>query len=84
MSSIAIDELPSGALVGNNDWNEDAYGGPCPPASGTNRRKHIYRFRLYAIDKKLGIGPRASRSDIVSAMEGHIVRGFALTGRYGE
>jgi len=82
VSSIAAGSLPSGALVGRNDWNDNGYGGPCPPVEGESRVKHNYRFRLYAIDTRLSIGPGATRSEIVTLMEGHILQGFTLTGRY--
>lgn len=84
VSSIAAGYLPTGALVGKNGWNDNAYGGPCPPADGSNREKHNYRFRLYALDTKITIGPGATRSEIVTAMEGNILKGFTLTGHYGQ
>jgi hypothetical protein len=83
VSSIAAGYLPSGSLVGTNDSNDNAYHGPCPPEEGTSRKKHNYRFRLYAIDKKLSIGPGATRSEIVTAIEGNILKGFTLNGSYG-
>ena len=82
VSSIAASNLPGGALVGRNDWNDNVYRGPCPPVEGTSRVKHIYRFRIYAIDTRLSIGPGATRAEIVTLMEGHILQGFTLTGRY--
>ena len=82
VSSIAAGVLPSSALVGINDFNDDDYGAPCPPTEGTNRAKHNYRFRLYAIDTRISIGPGAPRSEIVTAIEGHILKGFTLTGHY--
>jgi hypothetical protein len=84
VSSISPGYLPSGVLIGRNDAGDDAYNGPCPPAEGSNRMKHSYRFKLYAIDTKLSIGPGATRSEIVTAMEGNILKGFTLTGNYGE
>ena len=70
--------------MGRNDWKDNAYRGPCPPVDGSNTEKHNYRFRLYAIDTKITIGPGAVRSEIVTAMEGNILKGFTLTGHYGE
>ena len=82
VSSIAASNLPSGALVGKNDWNDSAYRGPCPPVEGVSRGKHNYRFRLYALDKKRSVGPGATRAEIVTLMEGNILKGLTLTGRY--
>lgn len=58
----------SGAVHGTNDYGEIGYGGPKPP-SGT----HTYRFRAYALDGELDLGPGAEASELESAMEGHIV-----------
>ena len=82
VSSIGVSNLPSGALVGRNDWNDNVYRGPCPPVEGVSRVKHNYRFRLYALDKKLSVGPGATRAEIVTLMEGNILKGLTLTGRY--
>jgi hypothetical protein len=78
VSSIAAGYLPSGALVGRNGWNDNGYRGPC------NSTTHNYRFRLYALDTKLTIGPKSTRSEVVTAMEGNILKGFTLTATYGD
>jgi Raf kinase inhibitor-like YbhB/YbcL family protein len=67
------------ALVrqGKNDFGNIGYGGPCPP-SGTHR----YLFRLYALDTRLELGARATRRDLLEAIQGHILAEGRLTGRY--
>jgi hypothetical protein len=82
---LAYDIEPTGSIAeeqsvgteGRNDFGKNGYGGPCPPG-GTHR----YYFRVYALDTKLGIKPGASRSDVESAMSGHVLDQAELMGRY--
>jgi len=37
-------------IQGKNSWNENCYGGPCPP-----ERPHNYRLRVYALSSKLNL-----------------------------
>lgn len=71
-------ELPSGARQGTNDFGELGYGGPMPPPG----KPHHYVFTLYALDVKLGLPAGASKSDLESAMRGHIRAKARLTGTY--
>ncbi|HEY9856216.1 MAG TPA: YbhB/YbcL family Raf kinase inhibitor-like protein [Stenomitos sp.] len=70
--------LPNDAQQGHNDFGKVGYGGPCPP-SGT----HHYVFKLYALDAPLSIGGVATRADVLSAMQGHVLAEGELTGTYG-
>ena len=54
------------------------YGGPCPPKGPA----HHYHFRLFALDKLLGLAPGASREDVVTAMRGHELARGELVGTY--
>lgn len=64
-------------LFGKNSWGKQAYSGPCPP-SGT----HHYVFQLYALNIMPGPEGRASKNELATKMQGHIL-GFAeLTGTY--
>lgn len=65
------------ALQGENDFKKTGYGGPCPP-SGTHR----YVFRLYALDTELGLGPKATRQDVLRSIKGHVLAEGELMGRY--
>ncbi|HEX7025897.1 MAG TPA: YbhB/YbcL family Raf kinase inhibitor-like protein [Gammaproteobacteria bacterium] len=38
-------KLPEGTLEGINDWEQEGYGGPCPPVG-----RHRYFHILYALD----------------------------------
>ena len=77
--------LPEGVQPGDvgvygvTDFQERAYGGPCPP-SGT---RHRYFFRLYALDTTLDLEAGASRQAVDQAMEGHILAEAQLMGMYG-
>ncbi|MDB9374962.1 YbhB/YbcL family Raf kinase inhibitor-like protein [Nodularia sphaerocarpa] len=69
--------LAHGGVQGINDFGELGYGGPCPP-DGTHR----YFFKLYALDQLLGLPPRASKTELLAAMKGHILEAVELMGRY--
>lgn len=71
-------ELASGALQGKTDFGRTGYGGPCPPPG----RPHRYQFTLYALDQPLGLEGGASKKQLLSAMEGHILAQGQLTGTY--
>ena len=68
-----------GARQGRNGFGGIGYRGPCPPGGPAHR----YRFKLYALDTMLDLGPGASKAELERAMEGHIVEKAELTGRYG-
>jgi Raf kinase inhibitor-like YbhB/YbcL family protein len=77
VKEIKEDTVPTGAIVGINDFKQHRYGGPCPP-SGTHR----YFFKVYALDTMLGISPNASKADLEKAMKGHILAEGQLIGLY--
>lgn len=70
-------KLPNGARQGITDFRKIGYGGPCPP-SGTHR----YFFKLYALDTKLDLAARATKSQLLRAMDGHILGQGELVGKY--
>ncbi|MFH2066996.1 MAG: YbhB/YbcL family Raf kinase inhibitor-like protein [Pseudomonadota bacterium] len=68
----------SSALLGMTSYRKLQYGGPCPPF-GTHR----YFFKVYALDQKLDLPPRkATRKNILKAMDGHILAYGELMGTY--
>lgn len=69
--------LADGSVHGNNSWGRLGYGGPCPPG-GTHR----YFFKLYALDIELDLKTGATKSQLVKAMEGHILAQGQLMGKY--
>ena len=71
------DHLPNGGAQGMNDMRKIGYNGPAPP-SGVHR----YCFKIYALDAKLDLKPGATKAELLSAMEGHILAQGQLMGRY--
>jgi Raf kinase inhibitor-like YbhB/YbcL family protein len=72
-----LTSLPQGAQYGKNSWEKMAYAGPCPPQG-----EHRYYFTLYALDTVLNLPAHASKAQIESAMQGHILADTKLMGRY--
>jgi Raf kinase inhibitor-like YbhB/YbcL family protein len=70
-------KLYNGAIQGTNDFGRLGYRGPCPP-SGTHR----YFFKLYALDQRLGLVPGATKTQVVNAMENHVLASAELVGLY--
>ena len=70
--------LANGARQGINDFNRIGYGGPCPPSG----RPHRYFFKLYALDAEIPLKARATKKDLLRAMEGHILAEGQLMGKY--
>ncbi|MFH1292019.1 MAG: YbhB/YbcL family Raf kinase inhibitor-like protein [bacterium] len=74
---INKDSVPDGAIQGNNSWPKAEYGGPCPP-SGIHR----YFFKLYALDTELSLTMGSNKTQVESAMNGHILKQANLIGKY--
>jgi len=72
---IAEDSVPG--RQGTNDSGGRDWSGPCPP-SGTHR----YYFKLYALDKMLGLGEGIDKKALEKAMGGHILDKAELIGLY--
>jgi Raf kinase inhibitor-like YbhB/YbcL family protein len=70
--------LPDGTRQGLNDFRRVGYGGPCPPPG----KPHRYFFKLYALDKKIGLPPRATKPQILDAMKNHILVEAQVMGTY--
>ena len=64
---------------GTNDFGDLGYGGPCPPPGDG---PHGYVFRLYALDTALDLGAGATKAQLTSAMDGHILAETNLRGTY--
>ena len=72
ISEIKADSVPTGAHQGPNGRGDNTYRGPCG-------KYHVYRFYLYAIDKKLGYGNGVEWGQINDAISGHILKSTTLT-----
>jgi Raf kinase inhibitor-like YbhB/YbcL family protein len=69
--------IAGGGKQGTTDFRKIGYGGPCPP-SGTHR----YYFKVYALDRELGLDSKTTKDQVLKAMEGHILAQGQLMGRY--
>lgn len=74
---ISENSIPLGAVVGENSWPRNEYGGPCPP-----NNSHRYFFKIYALDTTLDLPPNAGSAHLTRAMKGHILDQAELMGRY--
>ncbi len=72
-----LEILTNRAKQGKNDFGKIGYGGPCPPG-GTHR----YYFKVYALDEKINAEAGITKSELLKAMEGHILSEGQLMGRY--
>lgn len=71
-------KLPDGSVQGLNDFGRIGYGGPCPPPG----KPHRYFFKVYALDTRLDLPPRATKKDLLRAMQGHILAQGHLIGTF--
>ena len=72
------ESLPNGAKQGLSDFGKVGYGGPCPPPG----KPHHYFFKVYALSAPLTLPPRATKTDLLVAMNGHILAQAELVGTY--
>jgi hypothetical protein len=70
---------PDGAIQPKNAGGVNGYRGPGAPAVGPH---HHYTLELFALDTKLDLGPDTTRSDVLKAMDGHILGKAVLVGRF--
>ncbi|MFB6128601.1 MAG: YbhB/YbcL family Raf kinase inhibitor-like protein [Halorhabdus sp.] len=77
MGTIPEDDDAATATEGRNDFGETGYGGPNPPDG-----RHTYRFVAYALDTTLSLGPGATKDDLETAVEGHVLAEATLEGTY--
>ncbi|ACU96723.1 YbhB/YbcL family Raf kinase inhibitor-like protein [Saccharomonospora viridis] len=73
------DALSAGAELGQNDFGELGWSGPQPPVGDG---EHRYFFRLYAVDRPLGLGEGASAEDVHAAVDEHILATDTLVGLF--
>jgi Raf kinase inhibitor-like YbhB/YbcL family protein len=72
-------KLPDGSRQGKNDPGKIGYAGPCPERGGA---AHHYFFKLYALDYKTGLKPKAKDADVEKAIKGHILAQAELITRF--
>jgi len=69
--------LPGGTLIGFNDNGRAGYNGPCPPIG-----RHRYFHKLYALDLVLEVLQQPTNTQLMAAMEGHVLAEAELIGTY--
>jgi hypothetical protein len=74
---VADGDLPSGTRQGVNDWGRAGYGGPCPPIG-----RHRYFHKLYSLDSVLPDLGEITKTQLLEAMEGHVLAMAELMGTY--
>ncbi len=72
-----VEVLPTGTGEGLNDWKRTGYGGPMPPVG-----RHRYFHKLYALDTTLDLAGTPTKTDVETAMRGHILAETVLMGTY--
>lgn len=77
-TATLADGSKHGACWGVSDFERQGYYGPCPPPG----KPHRYIFRLYALDKPLGLPSRQTKDQLLTAMSGHILAQAELVGLY--
>lgn len=72
-----IEGIEPEGVSGVGSGGDKGYRGPCPPD-----REHRYIFKLYALDIELDLEEGSTKSEVETAMEGHILEQTELVGRY--
>jgi hypothetical protein len=75
----AAPQLPDGTIQPKNFRGQPVYLPPGAPAPGPH---HHYMWELFALDKKLDLGPEATYADVMKAMEGHVLGKAVVVGRF--
>ncbi|WP_456484726.1 YbhB/YbcL family Raf kinase inhibitor-like protein [Desulfurobacterium sp.] len=72
--------LEYGIKQGLNDFGRIGYGGPCPPPGNPHR----YFFILLALDvESTGLPAGATKSELLRAVDGHVITTAEMVGLYG-
>jgi hypothetical protein len=80
-TTTQIQASSTAGVAGKNGVGTNNYTGPCPPPQ-YEPSEHRYFFRLYALDTMLSLREGASKAEVISAMQGHILGQAELMGRY--
>lgn len=80
-TTTEIAEGKTAGTIGANGRGAWSYAPPCPPPQ-YEPTEHRYIFRLYTLDIALDLPAGATKAQVLSAMEGHILETAELIGRY--
>lgn len=64
-------------IQGKNSWNDNSYGGPCPPD-----RPHNYRLRVFALKDTVDLRGDFTLTQLEKSMENIIIETAELIGKY--
>lgn len=73
-----LDTLANGGKQGTTDFQTVGYDGPCPPPG----KPHRYFFKLYALDQTLTLPSPSGKTELLVAMNGHVLAQADLVGNY--
>lgn len=71
-------DFAEGIVQGRNSYDRVGYDGPLPPPGKTHR----YVFDLYALDEPLRLHSGATREDLTTAIQGHVLDAAELVCSY--
>jgi len=74
---LSVNNIPSQAIQGKNDFGNNGYGGPCP-----GRGEHHYQFKLYALSDSLILQTGASKDNLETEIKKYLIEQVTLTGKY--
>jgi len=77
-TKIKEESVPSGAVEGPTSTDKPGFVGPCPPPG----KPHHYHFKLYALDRTLGIDPGSHVDEVRAAIMDHTLAEAELVGIY--
>lgn len=77
INGLEENNIPDQSTEGVNDFGNYGYNGPCP-VSGT----HSYVFKLFALDGPLGLNRGATKDQIISSINGHILDEAEIVATY--
>src|SRR6185312_1819092 len=72
-----IREAHVSGVQGINDYQLNGYSGPAP-----QQGKHRYHYKVYALDRSLGLPERTTARQLERAMEGHVLAWGEVVGTY--
>ncbi|MEX0649976.1 MAG: YbhB/YbcL family Raf kinase inhibitor-like protein [Candidatus Andersenbacteria bacterium] len=76
-TNVILEGYEPPGVHGTGTSGNRIYHGPCPPDGA-----HRYMFKLYALDTILSLSEGASKTELLAAMEGHIIDTNELVGIY--
>lgn len=67
------------AFTGKNDFDKYGYMGPC-----LEKGSHVYQIKLYALREKIELTSDSTKTELLKAMSGKIIKTSTLMGVYGK